>query len=135
MFYRLKPVKKKNHFLDLNIEIEDGGFKVSTFFKSTDGYGYIGQGSCHHHTWLKSIPKSQFVRLRQNCTLKRDYLGQASILKRKFLEKGYKTTDLDEVIKEVASLDRATIMKSKEKTQNAENAHNFSMITTYSQQL
>lgn len=77
----------KINFLDLNFEIRD--LITSTYFKSTDRNGYIGQGSCHYPKWLESVPKSQFIRLRWNCTVKDEFLEQASALKIRFVDKDY----------------------------------------------
>lgn len=104
--YKFEISTSKIHFLDLNIEIKDGTFITSTYFKSTDRNGYIGQGSCHHPQWLKSVSKSQFIHLQQNCTLKRDFLEQAMTLKKRFVDKGYLSADLDTTIKAVGDTDR-----------------------------
>lgn len=122
------------HFLDLNIQICDNKFTTTTFFKETDRNGYISQGSCHHPSWLKAVPKSQFIRLRRNCTFKHDFLMQASDLKTKFVEKGYSGADLDKTINEVACLDRANMIKGTDRITKNNNIHEFSLVTTYSRQ-
>lgn len=52
----------------------------------------------------------------------------------KFLEKGFSNVDLDKAFNEVAVMDRAVMLKGRDKSGNNDNVHNFSMITTYSQQ-
>uniref|UniRef100_A0A8C5P9M3 Reverse transcriptase domain-containing protein n=1 Tax=Leptobrachium leishanense TaxID=445787 RepID=A0A8C5P9M3_9ANUR len=55
-------------FLDLNIYREGNKLKSKTFFKEVDTNTFIEKNSCHNPTWLKGVPKGQFIRLRRNCT-------------------------------------------------------------------
>lgn len=80
--------KTEIHFLDLKLQLVDGDIIRSTYFKETDRNGFISTNSCHHGAWLRSVPRSQFLRLRRNCTNQDDFLQEASILKKRFLEKG-----------------------------------------------
>ncbi|CAH2329718.1 Hypothetical predicted protein, partial [Pelobates cultripes] len=50
--------------------------------------------SCHHKPWLENAPKGQFLRIRRNCTNEQDFIIQANIIKKQFLEKGYEETKL-----------------------------------------
>lgn len=72
--------KSEIQFLDLNIKIMDGNIITSTFFKETDSDSFININSCHHAAWLKSVPKSTFLRLKRNCTNRNDFLHEASML-------------------------------------------------------
>lgn len=62
---------------------------TKSFFKSTDRNSYIPIDSCHHPSWLKNVPKSQFLCIRHNCNNYDDFIQQSSVLKTRFLEKGY----------------------------------------------
>lgn len=82
------------HFLDLRITVNEDVI-TSTYFKATDRNGYIDTKSCHHKAWLGSVPKRQFLRLRRNCTNSEDFVSESSILRQRFLEKGYSAEALD----------------------------------------
>lgn len=77
----------KIHFLDLNIEVKDGSI-TTTYFKETDLNSFIGQGSCHHPPWHKSVPRSQFIRLRRKYSLRDAYLKQAMVLRSRVVDRG-----------------------------------------------
>lgn len=66
------------NFLDLKITARDK-FVTSTFFKGTDRNSFIPVDSCHFGPWLRSVPKSQYMRLRRNCSDPREFLVQADV--------------------------------------------------------
>ena len=77
-------------FLDLELTWnEEGAITSKTHFKETAGNSYLHWKSCHLPKWKENIPYSQFCRLRRNCTDTEQYLLQAKILEKKFMEKGY----------------------------------------------
>ncbi|KAM9324544.1 uncharacterized protein PAF06_000603 [Gastrophryne carolinensis] len=82
------------NFLDLTLKIVGSQLLSCTYFKPTDRNGYVPRTSCHHPRWLETIPKSQFIRLRRNCTSIEDFDAQSSLLSQRFSEKGY---DMDRV--------------------------------------
>ncbi|KAM8967064.1 collagen alpha-6(VI) chain [Pelodytes ibericus] len=65
-------------FLDLTLYIEDNKVLTKTYFKPSDGNGYIDYSSCHHPSWLNNIPKGQMMRLKRNCTSDGEFLGQST---------------------------------------------------------
>lgn len=89
---------KEFNFLDLKISVRGDSFVTSTFFKSTDRNSYIPMDSCHHAFWLRSVPKSQYMRLKRNCTEQEEFLVQAETLTQRFLEKGYLMKSLSDTL-------------------------------------
>lgn len=55
------------NFLDLTIKVVNKTLETLTYFKSSDRNSHLGVTSCHHLSWLRSKPKSQFLCLRGNC--------------------------------------------------------------------
>lgn len=74
-------------FLDLELSHAEGLIVFKTHLRPSVGKSYLRFASCHHPKWKQNIPKSQFCRLRKNCTSDSDYIAQGQILKDKF--KGY----------------------------------------------
>ncbi|CAH2300460.1 Hypothetical predicted protein, partial [Pelobates cultripes] len=74
--------------------------------------------SCHYKPWLDSVPKSQFLRLRRNCTQLENFEEQANTLKNKFMEKDYPEKALLENINEVKNKNRDELLKYKLKSKN-----------------
>lgn len=94
--------------------------------------------SCHHRPWLSSIPKSQFMRLRRNCSDPHVFRAQAKILTDRFLEKGYSIESLLSVLNEVENMNRDSLLQDKLPQANP-NSHPSSnigvpFVTTYSLQ-
>lgn len=102
--------QERINFLDLTIIKDVGGFKTITYFKQTDRSAFIPLDSCHNKSWLKSIPKSQFVRMRRNCSEMEDYRFQVDVLENRLHEKDYDLDPLEVTIEEVAKLDRSTLL-------------------------
>lgn len=121
------------NFLDLEISVNNDRLETKTFFKPTDRNGYIPVDSCHHATWLKSIPRSQFTRIRHNCSDLSDYFHQAQILKSRFIDKGYDSVDIDEAINKVSLIDRSSLLSERPKG-TQENKHRWSFLTNFSVQ-
>lgn len=76
-------------FLDLKLFWIGKEIHAKNYTKPTAGNSFLHYNSCHHPLWLNNVPKSQFCRLKKNCTLKNDYDTEGKILKEKFLEKGF----------------------------------------------
>lgn len=76
-------------FLDLELFHSESEIHATNFVKPTAGNSYIHYQSCHHPTWINNIPKSQFHRIRRNCTKDEDYHIQGKLLSNKFQDKGY----------------------------------------------
>lgn len=83
-------------FLDLELGQEQNHIFALNYTKPTAGNLHVHFNSCHNLQWVKNIPKGQFCRLRQNCTTDSDYTAQSTLLRRKFLEKGYPETLVDQ---------------------------------------
>lgn len=95
-----------------------------------DQYSFIPTDSCHHRSWLKSVPHSQFLRLRRNCTDVDTYVVQASILKQRFIEKGYDELSLNSEIQQVAMVNRCSLLTPKP-PRESDNTYKCSMLTTF----
>uniref|UniRef100_A0A8C5R686 Reverse transcriptase domain-containing protein n=1 Tax=Leptobrachium leishanense TaxID=445787 RepID=A0A8C5R686_9ANUR len=108
------------HFLDLEIYREGDAIKSKTFFKEVDTNTYIDQTSCHHPLWLKAVPKGKFIHLRRNCTDTEIFKTQANTLKKDFIAKGYKESDLDQTISNTMHDDRDELLKYKPRKEKGE---------------
>lgn len=98
-----------------------------------DRNSYIPTDSCHHRTWLETVPQSQFIRLRRNCTMVSDFDTQVPLLKNRLIEKGYNAAILNKKISQVRSLDWKSLIADKPKP-NETQKFKWSFITTFSRQ-
>lgn len=76
-------------FLDLELFSVGNEIHAKNYTKPTAGNSFLHYNSCHHPQWLNNVPKSQFCRLKKNCTMSDDYDIQSKTLKEKFLDKGF----------------------------------------------
>ena len=60
------------------MNLQDGLFCTSVYYKTTSAHSYLNYNSSHHHNTKSSIPYSQFLRLRRLCSDDEDFLAQAS---------------------------------------------------------
>lgn len=88
--------------------------------------------SCHHESWLESVPKSQYMLLKCNCTNNEELLTQAAVLTQRFEEKVYNRDSLSTVLEETNLLDRQDLLRVKPPRENQVSQVPF--ITTYSVQ-
>lgn len=61
-------------------------------------------------------------------------MEQATILRSRFVDKGYRTEELDVIRLEVGNMDRAVILYGTGKPKTVKKNHIFSFVTTYSHQ-
>lgn len=83
-------------FLDLELGHDGPIITSKNYTKPTAGNSYLHFKSCHFPKWITNIPKGQFCRLRQNCTKDSDYIELSTDLKRKFLDKQYPESLVEE---------------------------------------
>lgn len=124
---------EKITFLDLEILVVNERFQFKTFFKSTDRNSYIPADSCHHPSWIHSVPRSQFLRLRRNCSDINTFKVQAEALKMRLLDKGYSHSEIDSEISRTLEVDRASLLTTKPKP-DTDNKFRWAMLTTFSTQ-
>lgn len=121
------------HFLDVNIFRQGDGLGTKVYFKPTDSNSYLPSSSGHHPKWLKNIPKGQLTRVKRNCSNKADFLRQAQVVRKKFVEKGYVGETLDSTIQELAVRPRDSFLIDQPKVQNNDN-HEWSFISGFHSQ-
>ena len=76
-------------FLDILIKREGNGFMTDMYKKPTDTCTYLHSDSFHPTHLKKSLPISQYSRIRRICSKQSDYERQADELDNKFRQKGY----------------------------------------------
>lgn len=79
-----------------------------------------------------AIPKGQFVCIKRNCTLYRDYIEQTDILIKRFTDKGYPHDILLKIREQVGDMDRQALLTTKQRT---EKEYDITFITGFNKQL
>ena len=92
----------------------------------------LGWWSCHHSQWLKSVPKSQYLRLRRNCSDPLEFSEQAKVLTGRFLEKGYNLESLYETLETVRRIPREDLLVERPQVVGDQFQSCAPFITNYS---
>lgn len=117
-------------FLDLSITHDDKSFITSTFFKKVDANSYLDFSSGHFHKWKRNVPYGQFRRIRKNCTEDSTYYKQATVIRKRFAEKGYPRGLIKNAMVKAGSLTQAECLKAKP-VENPQQWDKINFITTY----
>ena len=108
-------INQRVHFLDVTIMLVDGAIATNVYSKPTDSHLYLNVHSCHPEHVIKSIPKSQFLRLRRICSSSFDFMQQCKIYSQYFIRQGYNEHRILEQAKEISLLNRDELLTKKTK--------------------
>ena len=102
------------NFLDTTVFKEsDGSLSTKLYRKPTDTFQYLHYHSHHPSHQKKSIPYSQFVRVRRICTHKSDFFNNTDLMIKHMVARQYPMTLLLEAQKRAASLSRNDLLTPK----------------------
>ena len=108
--------RKSVNFLDTTISLASNGTLSTTLYsKPTAAHNYLHNRSYHYPKAIRSIPKSQFIRIRRICTSLHDYWTHANQFITFFANRGYNQANLSQCAKEIATYHRQDLLKEKPK--------------------
>lgn len=120
------------NFLDLLIHADVGGTLHSSLYrKPPAGNTILHASSAHPRSLLDSIPYSQFLRLRRNCTLDADFHHAAYYLYSRLHQRGYSKSLLKKAFNKVVKLNKKYLIHSKRSPSVDQSVR---IITQFSQQ-
>ena len=120
---------KSIDFLDLKIQNINGEIVTDLFTKPTDSHNYLNYNSAHPPTCKKSIPYSQFLRIRRICSNVEDFDKNTVLLSGHFLERDYPLELIQEAAIKARRLDRKELINKKSTQKQEEDKH--ILITTF----
>ena len=82
-------------FLDILVSINGNKLSTSVFYKPTDSHSYLLFSSSHPNHTKRSIPFSQFLRLRRIFNEDEGFQAKSLELRHFFAQRGYPTSLLD----------------------------------------
>lgn len=119
-------------YLDITIKInQEGQINTSLFRKPTAGNTILHARSAHPRPLVQSIPFSQYIRLKCNCSMDADFKYEADLLYQRLLARGYTKTTLKKAFKKAITKPRSALLFPEPKQTNSEVVR---LITTYSDQ-
>ncbi len=98
-------------FLDILISINGNRLLTSVFYKPTDSHSYLlysyTQLSSHSNHTKRSIPFSQFLRLRRLCSEDEDFHTKSLEMRDFFVQRGYPNSLLDTAFSKASQIPRS----------------------------
>ena len=122
---------KSVNFLDTTITVAaDGSLTTTLYRKPADTFKYLHYRSFHPTHQKRSIPYSQFVRVRRICTFKKDFINNTNLMIKHLLARGYPMKLLIDSQNRAAVLTRDELLKPNPRAEKS----TIRFITTYSSQ-
>ena len=119
-------------FLDTTVQLtEDRKLYTSLFSKPTDAHNYLLYNSSHPKHLTRSLPYSQFLRLRRICYFLNDFDKHAIQIGHHFLRRGYPEDLITEALIRVRRTERSSLLKERTIDQTGSTFDNTYLVTTY----
>lgn len=116
--------------LDLKIHLDDEGkLTTSLFRKPTDNHQFVHWASHHPPHLKRSLPYSQLLRIRRNCSHIKDFENEATALITRFRARKYPAKLLLDARDRVRKLDRNKLLSNERGQRPKEDRMTF--VTTY----
>lgn len=113
---------------------EYGQIHTSLFRKKTAGNTILRAESSHPRPLVQSIPYSEYLRLKRNCSQEVDFKTEAKALRDRLLLRGYSRKCLKKAYNKAVAKDRIDLLyknETKEKTVDFKD-EGLRLITTFS---
>lgn len=103
--------KERIFLLDVKVFRDNNGKLGSNLYrKPTAGNSILHASSFHPQTLVNSIPYSQYLQIRWNCSGEQIFKAQALQLRYRLLKRGYSHASLKRAYQQVLSQDRSELL-------------------------
>ena len=129
--FTMEVSKDHVNFLATQVRINhiNNTLETDLYCKPTDSHNYLLYNSAHPSKCKKSIPYSQFLRIRRICTNISDYDRHIVTLSTHFLRRGYPMDLLEAAAIKARRLDRPSLLTPKDVTEK--DSDQVILVTTY----
>lgn len=120
-------------FLDVTIYKDENGLLSSSLYrKPMAGNSILHASIFHPQALISSIPYSQYLRIRRNCSDNEVFKREADLLKARLLARGYSNTCLKKAFNRACTRTRRDLLYNPSSKTNKKNL--ISIITKFSNQ-
>jgi hypothetical protein len=105
-------------FLDTTVTLKYGKIVSDLFCKSTDAHLCLRNDSCHPKSCMNGLAKGEFLRVRRICSSEEDFKARTTVMTIFFMKRGFKESDLNKALEDVAATNRENLLEPKEKKRN-----------------
>lgn len=102
-------------FLDIFVKKSPVGWITSVFRKSIDKNAVLHYNSAHPLPLKDSLPLSQFIRYRRNCSDLHDFKSQVQQLKNNFFQRGYPHKVINRAYKRALHSNRDLLLHTRDR--------------------
>lgn len=128
--FTMEYIQRSLAFLDLTIlKRNDVTLETSLYRKPTVANTILHTSSSHPKSLIKSIPYSQYLRIRRNCSNEENFRRKSYIIKFRLLQRGYTKTTLKKAFNKTCEKERHDLFFGKVNTKQSESVR---IVTTYS---
>ena len=107
--------RTKVAFLDVEVKSTQDGIVTDLHSKPTSAHNYLHRSSFHPPSLIRSIPKTQFIRIRRICSRLTDYDSHCSRFIQYFMQRGYSEKSLSNAAAEVRRMERDDLLSYKKR--------------------
>ena len=120
------------NFLDVKVLLTNNTITTTLYTKETDTLSYLDYSSCHPTSCKKSIPYSQFLRLRRICSDSDDFVIQSRKLANSFHRANYPDKVIQDGFNKAYLLNRDELLhKTRKDKSDSDKRDQIFLITDY----
>lgn len=93
---------------------------IKSYHKPTESYAYLQKGSCHYNKVFNGIVRGEIIRALRNNSNKLNRTNEIQQLKKRFLKRGYKSSEINKTITETNSTTRESTLKLTDKNKKSQ---------------
>lgn len=110
--YTVDPQSRSVSFLDVRVNINEltNCIETEPYYKPTSTFSYLHAKSNHPWHCIKSIPLSQYIRLRRICSSTATFIENAKLITSAFTRRGYPYSILKKHFEAVMSFHRSEVL-------------------------
>ena len=98
-------------FLDILVHKDHNNrLQTALYKKTTNHQNYLHANCAHPLSLKKSIPCSQALKIKRDCSTFNEYKKYSNVLVKRFVEKGYEENNIPNQTERVDSLARSTVL-------------------------
>ena len=107
--------REKVCFLDVLVHNTNGQITTDLYTKPNATHDYLHRSSFHPPSFIRSIPKAQFIRIRRICSRLFDYDRHSEAFIKYFMRRGYNEKSLRTSATEARAMNREDLLTPKPK--------------------
>ena len=105
--------------------MENSELYTELYSKPTSAHQYPHRTTFHHFSLIKSLPKSQFTRIRRICSKLSDYKHQANVFVNYFATRGFNLRKLESMANSVSQMNRDDLLNKPAEKEASQNRISF----------